>query len=211
MEVLVAVIIIWIINWFVVFRGVKKGIEKANLVMMPLLWLLAIILVVRAVTLPGALDGLEWYLRPDFSKFGDYNIWIAAFGQIFFSLSLAMGIMIAYGSYLPEKSDIANNSFIIGLADSAFSFLIGFAVFGTLGYMAYATQTSVQESRCRWSRSRLHSVPTGFESDSRLSTASRCNLFPYVNSCWTFFFDVTSRVNNLISNGQVQNKQSESC
>ncbi len=144
-EVLVAVVLIWVINWLVVFRGVKKGIEKANLVMMPLLWLLAIILVVRAVTLPGALDGLEWYLRPDFSKLGDYNIWIAAFGQIFFSLSLAMGIMIAYGSYLPEKSDIANNSFIVGLADSAFSFLIGFAVFGTLGYMAFATNTSVQE------------------------------------------------------------------
>lgn len=145
MEVLFAVIVIWIINWFVVFRGVKKGIEKANLVMMPLLWLLAIILVIRAITLPGALDGLEWYLRPDFSKLGDYNIWIAAFGQIFFSLSLAMGIMIAYGSYLKEKSDIANNSFIVGLADSAFSFLIGFAVFGTLGYMAFATQSSVQE------------------------------------------------------------------
>ncbi|MEG9195206.1 MAG: sodium-dependent transporter [Candidatus Methanoglobus sp.] len=144
-EVLVAVVLIWLINWFVVFRGVKKGIEKANMVMMPLLWLLAIILVVRAVTLPGALDGLEWYLRPDFSKLGDYKIWIAAFGQIFFSLSLAMGIMIAYGSYLPEKSDIANNSFIVGLADSAFSFLIGFAVFGTLGYMAFATNTSVQE------------------------------------------------------------------
>ncbi|TDA25706.1 MAG: hypothetical protein DSO00_08385 [Archaeoglobi archaeon] len=95
--------------------------------------------------MPGALDGLEWYLRPDFSKLGDYKIWIAAFGQIFFSLSLAMGIMIAYGSYLPEKSDIANNSFIVGLADSAFSFLIGFAVFGTLGYMAFATNTSVQE------------------------------------------------------------------
>ncbi|MEM4689507.1 MAG: sodium-dependent transporter [Archaeoglobaceae archaeon] len=144
-EVLVAVVIIWLINWFVVFRGVKKGIEKANLIMMPLLWILAIILVIRAITLPGALDGLEWYLRPDFSKIGDYKIWIAAFGQIFFSLSLAMGIMIAYGSYLPEKSDIANNSFIVGLADSAFSFLIGFAVFGTLGYMAFATQTSVQE------------------------------------------------------------------
>ncbi|MDI9643454.1 MAG: sodium-dependent transporter [Archaeoglobaceae archaeon] len=144
-EVLTAVVIIWLINWFVVFRGVKKGIEKANLIMMPLLWILAIILVIRAITLPGALDGLEWYLRPDFSKIGDYKIWIAAFGQIFFSLSLAMGIMIAYGSYLPEKSDIANNSFIVGLADSAFSFLIGFAVFGTLGYMAFATQTSVQE------------------------------------------------------------------
>jgi len=123
---------------------VKKGIERANLVMVPL-WLLAIILVVRAVTLPGALEGLEWYLRPDFSKLGDYNIWIAAFGQIFFSLSLARGIMIAYGSYLPEKSDIANNSFIVGLADSAFSLLIGFAVFGTLGYMVFTTHTSVQE------------------------------------------------------------------
>ncbi|MCS7144697.1 MAG: sodium-dependent transporter [Archaeoglobaceae archaeon] len=144
LEVLIAVIVLWLINWFVVFRGVKKGIEKANLIMMPLLWILAIILVIRAVTLPGALEGLEWYLRPDFSKMGDYKIWIAAFGQIFFSLSLAMGIMIAYGSYLPEKSDVANNSFIVGLADSAFSFLIGFAVFGTLGYMAFVTQTSVE-------------------------------------------------------------------
>ncbi|MCS7130601.1 MAG: sodium-dependent transporter, partial [Archaeoglobaceae archaeon] len=145
LEVLTAVVVIWLINWFVVFRGVKKGIEKANLIMMPLLWILAIILVIRAITLPGALDGLEWYLRPDLSKIWDYKIWIAAFGQIFFSLSLAMGIMIAYGSYLREKSDIANNSFIVGLADSAFSFLIGFAVFGTLGYMAFVTQTSVQE------------------------------------------------------------------
>ncbi len=145
MEVLVAVIFIWLLNWFVVFKGVKKGIEKANLIMMPLLWILAIVLVLRAVTLPGALDGIEWYLKPDFSKIGDYKIWIAAFGQIFFSLSLAMGIMIAYASYLPEKSDIANNSFIVGLADSAFSFLIGFAVFGTLGYMAFVTETNIQE------------------------------------------------------------------
>lgn len=142
-EVLAATAIVWALNWFIDFRGVRKGIEKANLVLMPLLWVLAIILVVRALTLPGAIEGIEWYLKPDFSKLADYNIWLSAFGQIFFTLSLGMGIMIAYASYLPEKSDIANNAFIVALANCAFSFLIGFAIFGTLGYMAYATGSEV--------------------------------------------------------------------
>ncbi|AIG98986.1 sodium-dependent transporter [Archaeoglobus fulgidus] len=144
-EVLIATIIVWALNWLVDFRGIRKGIEKANLLLMPLLWLLAVILVIRAVTLPGAMEGIEWYLKPDFSKLGDYNIWLAAFGQIFFTLSLGMGIMIAYASYLPEKSDIANNAFIVSLANCAFSFLVGFAVFGTLGYMAYATQSDISD------------------------------------------------------------------
>lgn len=98
------------------------------MILMPLLWILAIILVVRALTLPGAIEGIELYLKPDFSKLGDYNIWLSAFGQIFFTLSLGMGIMIAYASNLPERSDIANNAFIVALANCAFRFLVGFAI-----------------------------------------------------------------------------------
>jgi NSS family neurotransmitter:Na+ symporter len=142
-EVLIGVVVIWLINWLIDAGGVKRGIEKANMVFMPLLWLLAIILVVRAVTLPGALEGIDWYLKPDFSKLGSYEVWLAAYGQIFFTLSLGMGIMIAYASYLPEDSDVVNNAFIVSLANCAFSFLVGFAVFGTLGYMAGVTNQEI--------------------------------------------------------------------
>ncbi len=139
LEVLVGVVVIWLINWFIDVGGVKKGIEKANMIFMPLLWILAIILVIRGVTLPGAWGGIDWYLKPDFSRLTDYSVWLAAYGQIFFTLSLGMGIMIAYASYLPEDSDVVNNAFIVSFANCAFSFLVGFAVFGTLGYMAQAT------------------------------------------------------------------------
>lgn len=145
LEVLIATAVVWALNWLIDFRGVRKGIEKANMILMPLLWVLAIILVIRAITLPGAIEGIEWYLKPDFSKLGDYEIWLSAFGQIFFTLSLGMGIMIAYASYLPERSDIANNAFIVALANCAFSFLVGFAIFGTLGYMAYATESHISD------------------------------------------------------------------
>jgi len=142
-EILASLIIIWVANWLIVAKGVEKGIERANRIFIPLLWILAIILVVRAVTLPGSLDGIDWYLKPDFSRLVDYNVWLAAYGQIFFSLSLGWGVMTVYASYLPENSDIVTNSFIISLANCAFSFLLGFAVFGTLGYMASATNQDI--------------------------------------------------------------------
>jgi NSS family neurotransmitter:Na+ symporter len=141
--VLVALITIWAINWFIVAKGVRKGIERANKIFMPLLWLLAIILVVRALTLPGSMAGIDWYLKPDFTRLADYSVWLAAYGQIFFSLSLGWGVMTVYASYLPEKSDIVNNAFIVSLANCAFSFLLGFAVFGTLGYMASTTNQEI--------------------------------------------------------------------
>lgn len=144
-EVLIATVAVWFLNWLVDFKGVKRGIEAASFVLMPLLWLLAAILVLRAVTLPGAFEGINWYLKPDFGKLSEYSIWLAAFGQIFFSLSLGMGVMITYASYLPKKSDLATNAFIVSLADSAFSILIGFAIFGTLGYMSFVSNTPIQD------------------------------------------------------------------
>ncbi|MFU8653739.1 sodium-dependent transporter [Methanotorris formicicus] len=143
--VLVSVIAIWAINFFIVNCGVKKGLEKANKISIPLLFILVLILVFRGITLPGGLEGVSWYLTPNFAVLKDPEIWINAFSQIFFSLSLGFGIMIAYAGYLPKKSDITTSAFTISLLNCGFSFLAGFAVFGTLGYMAYATGMPLDE------------------------------------------------------------------
>ena len=137
--VLISVAMVWLINYVVVSSGVKKGLEKANKIFMPLIFVLTLILVIRGITLPGALDGINWYLTPDFNALLNTDVWIAAFSQIFFSLSLGYGILIAYSSYLPKKSDLTTSAFTISLMNCGYSFLAGFAVFSTLGYMSYAT------------------------------------------------------------------------
>ncbi|MCK4719133.1 sodium-dependent transporter, partial [bacterium] len=111
----------------------------------PLPFLLLAILFFRGVTLPGAIDGLSLYLTPDFSKLGDLNVWKAAYGQIFFSLSVGFGIMIAYASFRPKNADVVNNGFITGLANCGTSFFAGFAVFSVLGYMAQQQGVPVTE------------------------------------------------------------------
>lgn len=143
--ILASLVAIWIMIWIVEVKGVQSGIERANKIFMPLLWILAVVLVARALTLEGAFTGIDWYLKPDFDRLFDHNVWLAAYGQIFFSLSLASGSMIAYSSYLPKESDIVNNAFIVSFANCAFSFLMGFAVFGTLGYMAATTGQGVED------------------------------------------------------------------
>lgn len=143
--VLIGLLTTWLIIWIIEKRGVQAGIEKSSKIFMPLLWILLIVLVLRAITLEGSINGIEWYLKPDFSKLSDVKVWQAAYGQAFYSLGLGMAIMIAYASYLPKKSDLINNAFIVGLADGAFSFTMGFAVFGTLGYMAYAKGVGIEE------------------------------------------------------------------
>jgi NSS family neurotransmitter:Na+ symporter len=135
-HIVAAMTLIWGINWFICYRGISGGIEKLNRVLLPTLFIIMVIIVIRGVTLPGAVQGLEKLLNPDWSKVLDYKVWIAAYGQIFYSLSLAMGIMMTYSSYLPKKTDIVNSAFITGLANSGFEFLSALGVFGILGYMA---------------------------------------------------------------------------
>ena len=134
--VFASVLAAWAICWVVLFKGVKRGIEIASKILMPLLFVMVIIITVRAVTLPGSLEGVNWMFKPDFSKLTDINVWIAAYGQIFFSLSIGFAIMITYSSYLPKKSDITNNAFITGFANCGFSILCGILVFSVLGHMA---------------------------------------------------------------------------
>jgi neurotransmitter:Na+ symporter, NSS family len=133
--VLIALAVNWILIYFSIWKGVKS-VSKVVMITVPLPIILLIALLIRAFTLDGAMTGIAAYLTPNFNALLDSEVWIAAISQIFFSLSLAFGIMIAYSSYNKKDSDITKNAFTIGIADTVVAILAGFVVFGTLGFMA---------------------------------------------------------------------------
>ncbi|KMV30808.1 sodium-dependent transporter [Photobacterium swingsii] len=136
LHIAIPMVLAWGITFAAIFTGVKGGIERASKIMMPLLFLMVVGLIGRVLFLPGAMDGLNYLFQPDFSKILDAKVWSAAYGQIFFTLSVGFAIMIAYSSYLPEKSDINNNAFMTVLINCGFSITAGVLIFGVLGYMA---------------------------------------------------------------------------
>ena len=115
------------ICWF----GVKKGIETVSKIMMPLLFVLVVVLVIRSVTLPGASKGVEFFLKPDFSKINGSSV-LDALGHAFYSLSLGMAILITYGSYLSKKRNILKSSLWIVFFDTLIAMLAGLAIFPAL-------------------------------------------------------------------------------
>lgn len=137
--------IAWAITFAAIFTGVKGGIERASKIMMPLLFLMVLGFISRVVFLPGAMDGLNYLFQPDFSKILDAKVWSAAYGQIFFTLSVGFAIMIAYSSYLPKKSDINNNAFMTVLINCGFSIMAGVMIFAVLGYMAQEQAKPITE------------------------------------------------------------------
>ncbi|MFP4649934.1 MAG: sodium-dependent transporter [Desulfobacterales bacterium] len=143
--VFLASLAMWFVTWIVLFSGVKKGIEMANKIFMPLLFLLLLVMLGRAVTLEGAAEGIGWLFKPDFSAIMDYQVWTAAYGQIFFTLSVCFAIMITYSSYLPDDSDINNNGMMTAFINCGFSLLAGIMVFGVLGYMANEQGVGLEE------------------------------------------------------------------
>jgi NSS family neurotransmitter:Na+ symporter len=113
----------------VLLGGVRAGIERVTKALMPALIVLLVILAVRALTLPGASEGLSYYLRPDFSKLLDISVYNSALGQAFFSLSLGMGAILTYGSYLSKSTGIAAAALWVVLLDTAIALLAGFIIF----------------------------------------------------------------------------------
>ncbi len=111
----------------IVFKGISGGIEKASKFMMPALFVLLIVVALRSVTLNGAGAGIEFYLKPDFSKV-TIGTFVAALGQAFFSLSLGMGAIITYGSYLGSTENLEKNAVLIPAIDTMVALLAGFAV-----------------------------------------------------------------------------------
>ncbi|MFQ5941127.1 MAG: sodium-dependent transporter [Nitrososphaerales archaeon] len=117
------------INYIVVRTGISKGIERLNRIGVLVIVAIMVPLLILGLSLPGAESGLEFYLKPDFSKVSDPGIWSVAFGQAFFSLSIGTGILLTYGSYLREKRSLVSSSLIVIIADFFFAFIAGLMIF----------------------------------------------------------------------------------
>jgi len=124
-------LVFMILTVWVVLGGIRDGIERWTKVLMPLLVILLLLLAARAVTLPGAGAGLGFYLSPDFSAV-DGGVVISAIGQAFFSLSLGMGAMITYGSYMDRKQDLVSSAAWVTGFDTGIAILAGLIIFPTL-------------------------------------------------------------------------------
>ncbi len=143
LPILISLIIGWILIVGAVWKGVKT-VSKVVYVTVFLPWLLLVVFVVRGMTLPGSMEGINYYLYPHFEQLLNPSVWIAAYGQIFYSLSIGFGIMIAYASFLKKDAEIINSSIIITLSNCTTSFIGGFAVFGALGYYAQLKGVAVE-------------------------------------------------------------------
>lgn len=117
-----------VMSGFIVLSGVKNGIEKYSKILMPILLVLIIVMTIRSVTLPGASEGLKFIFQPDFSKLNGKAI-LSALGQAFFSLSLGMGTLITYGSYIQKKENLPSMAASVALADTLIAVLAGVAIF----------------------------------------------------------------------------------
>ncbi|MGM0396347.1 MAG: sodium-dependent transporter [Bacillota bacterium] len=128
--------VIWMLvflamNIAIVAKGIAGGIEKAGKILMPTLFVLLLLIAARSVTLPGAGAGLDFLFKPDFSAVTGAT-YLAALGQAFFSLSLGMGCMITYGSYLNKSENLPQNALIVSVLDTGVALLAGIAIFPAL-------------------------------------------------------------------------------
>ena len=144
-SLVIPMVVVWAVTLITIALGVNKGLAMANTVFMPLLVVMFLILVVQSLFLPGAADGLNALFTPDWGALGNLGVWAAAFGQIFFSLSVGFGIMTTYASYLKRRTDLTGSGLVVGFANSGFELLAGIGVFAALGFMAQASGLGVNE------------------------------------------------------------------
>ena len=116
------------ITFAIVLSGVRDGIEKYAKILMPILLAILLVLVIRGVTMEGAREGLQFLFKPDFSLINGNTI-LVALGQAFFSLSVGMGTLITYGSYIQKKDNLANTAVSVAFADTFISIIAGLAIF----------------------------------------------------------------------------------
>lgn len=144
-SITIALALVWIAAIIVLAMGVDEGIGRVSKFFMPLLTVLFIIVVVRALFLDGAVEGLNAFFTPDWAALRNPTVWVAAYGQIFFSLSVGFGIMLTYSSYLKPRSNLTGTGLVTAFANSSFEVLAGIGVFATLGFMAMNQGVGVDE------------------------------------------------------------------
>ncbi len=136
---------VWLFTLAIMALGVQKGVARSSTFFMPLLVVMFVVLVGISLTLPGAAKGLDALFTPNWSKLSEPGVWVAAYGQIFFSLSICFGIMVTYSSYLKKKTDLTGTGMVVGFANSSFEVLAGIGVFAALGFMATAAGKEVSD------------------------------------------------------------------
>ncbi len=143
--IFIATMVVAFFSWIVTSKNIGSGVEKVCAFFMPLLFILVSIFSIAAAFLPGALDGFGYYLRPDFSKLSDLRLWRDAFGQVFFSFSLGLGIVVGYARHTKSETNMRKAMIYVALGDTVISVISGFAIFGCIGFMSHVTGTPFHE------------------------------------------------------------------
>ncbi|WP_458112111.1 sodium-dependent transporter [Arthrobacter sp. R1-13] len=138
-------LLIWVAVIIIMVAGIRKGISRANSILLPLLVVMFLLLVLQSLFLPGAAEGLNAFFTPDWAALADPGVWAAAYGHIFFSLSVGYGIMVTYSSYLKRRTDLTGSGMVVAFANSGFEILAGIGVFAALGFMAQAAGAGVND------------------------------------------------------------------
>jgi neurotransmitter:Na+ symporter, NSS family len=143
--VLLPLALVWLVLIAVLALGVSRGVGATSVIFIPVLVVAFGALVVQALLLPGAAGGLDALFAPNWAALAEPAVWAAAYGQIFFSLSIGFGIMITYSSYVHRGTDMTGSAMVVGLSNSGFELLAGIGVFAALGFMAQAAGVAVGE------------------------------------------------------------------
>lgn len=137
-------LVFMVLTALIVAQGIQKGIEAANKIMMPSLYLILLGIIVYSLMLPNAMSGVKFYLVPDFSEINVGTV-VNGLKQAFFSLSLGMGALITYGSYLSKKENIASSAIVISVADTSVAFFSGLMVFPLVHFLAFKLNIDASE------------------------------------------------------------------
>lgn len=137
LQIFVSALAVLGFTWWVLVKNVRDGIERICSIFMPMLAVIMVVFAIVVCFLPGGINGLRYYLTPDFSKLGNPSLWRDIFGQLFFSLSLGLGIIVGYSRHTAQKTNIVRAMMWVALGDFFVSFVAGVAIFGCLAHISF--------------------------------------------------------------------------
>ncbi len=138
---IIAVLVIWFLVWYISHKNLNRGIGGFSKIIIPALFVMMAIIIIYSIFLPGSSIGINTLLNPDWHSLTKVEIWLAAFSQILFSLSMGQAIAMSYASYLPDKARLIDDVFVVVACNCLFEVFTAFGIFSVLGYMSATTGT----------------------------------------------------------------------